>query len=126
MGRLHHPLHCSVDLFSVGSFSFLMLILMMNHLHDLVPLLHTLLLRRAVWLNPTDKDAHVVPAHEPQTHAALLHERHPVHIRAVPEEIEGTRGWVTEGGTLAAVWYPLLMNGTHPGIDAGYESGGNE
>lgn len=47
-----------------------------SHLHDLVALFHSLFIGGAVWLNSTYEYANIVSPHQPQTNAALLHERH--------------------------------------------------
>lgn len=56
-----------------------------SHLQDLVSLFHALPIRRAVWLNSTYKYPDVVSPHEPQTHTAILDERHFLYVWAVPE-----------------------------------------
>lgn len=52
----------------------------LSHLHDLVSLLHPLVVGRAVGLNAPDKYAHVVSPHQPQAHAVLLHKLYGVDV----------------------------------------------
>lgn len=59
-----------------------------SHLHDLVALFHSLFIGGAVWLNSTYEYANIVSPHQPQTNAALLHERHRLKVWAVPENEE--------------------------------------
>lgn len=43
------------------------------HLHDLISLLHSAVVCRAVWLDSPHKDANIIAPHQPQTHTALFH-----------------------------------------------------